>query len=344
MTALAQHHGFLQRTTGGYMTQGNSTIERFWDFLALCLRGLSDAEYAESQRFLPAFRWAWNTTISESLSVRPFEVMTGATPRSAADAIIPRTQGAGADLDPSKIRVSAEEFTRIAAAHADHMRKQCRDALNRHGRKMCELDIGDHVKIFVPPSIGEITRRGRKAKHLLRWRGPLQIIERTGTTTFKLEDRRGRKYMCHLANVRPWRGLLPNALETSELAVPQTSIDELTEGEYIFACEQAGGNVFHLLRIKEITDLGITAQAYGTTGKNVATAKFTPVYTRGDEIILSRYSQAKGARPWIWTLLLDDVDDLILAQGIVLSKNGKLNAKSRSIVKRLKPRELRVFT
>jgi hypothetical protein len=42
--------------------------------------------------------------------------------------------------------------------------------------------------------------------------------------------------------------------------------------------------------------------------------------------------------------LLDDVDDLILAQGIVLSKNGKLNAKSRSIVKRLKPRELRVFT
>ena len=58
MTALAQHHGFSQRTTGGYMPQGNLTIERFWDFLALCLRGLSDAEYAESQRFLPAFRWA----------------------------------------------------------------------------------------------------------------------------------------------------------------------------------------------------------------------------------------------------------------------------------------------
>ena len=76
----------------------------------------------------------------------------------------------------------------------------------------------------------------------------------------------------------------------------------------------------------------------------MATAKFTPVYTRGDEIILSRYSQAKGARPWIWTLLLDDVDVLVLAQGIILSKNGKLNAKSRSIVKQLKPRELRVFT
>ena len=61
---------------------------------------------------------------------------------------------------------------------------------------------------------------------------------------------RGKKYMRHLANIRPWRGPIPDALETVELAVPRTSIDKLEEGEYIFACEQAGGNIFHLPRIK----------------------------------------------------------------------------------------------
>ena len=191
--------------------------------------------------------------------------------------------------------------------------------------------------------MGETTRQGRKKKHLLLWRGPLQITERLGTTTFKVEDRRGKKYMRHLANMRPWRGPVPK-LTDETLTPPQSSVDELRKNEFVFACERAGDQMFHLLKIKEIIDLDITAQVYGTTGKKVATAKCTPVYTRGDEIILSRYSQAKGARPWIWTLLLDDIEELVLAQGIILSKKGKLNAESRSIVKRLKPRELRVFT
>jgi hypothetical protein len=344
MTALLQRHGFSRRTTGGYMPQGNSTIKRFWDFLALCLRGLSDTEYTHSKRFLPAFRWAWNTSISESLSVRPFEVMTGASPRSAADAVLPRTEGTGAPLKPGEIRVSAEEFTRIAAAHADHMRKQRRDALNRHGRKMRELDVGDQVKIFVPPSIGEVTRSGRKQKHLLRWRGPLTIVARPSVTTYKLEDRLGKKYMRHLANIRPWRGPMPDVMQDFNLIAPLSSVDVLHEDEYILACERVGDDVYHLLKVKEVMDQDITAQVYGTTGKKLSTAKFTPVYTRGDDVILRRYSQVRGAQPWTWTLLLEDIDELILAQGIILSKHGKLNADSRRIIQQLRPRTMKVFS
>lgn len=56
MKPLSHRHGFARRTTGGYMPQRNSTVERFWDFLALYLRSLPDANYANSRRFLPAFR------------------------------------------------------------------------------------------------------------------------------------------------------------------------------------------------------------------------------------------------------------------------------------------------
>ena len=98
-----------------------------------------------------------------------------------------------------------------------------------------------------------------------------------------------------MANIRPWRGLMPNVTQEFNLIAPPSSVDVLHEDEYILACECAGDDVYHLLKVKEVTDQDITAQVYGTTGKKWSTAKFTPVYTRGDDVILRRYSQERGA-------------------------------------------------
>ena len=79
---------------------------------------------------------------------------------------------------------------------------------------------------------------------------------------------------------------------------------------------------------------------------NSGQAKFTPVHTKGDDIIslLRRYSQVPGTKPWEWGILVDDVDALVLAQGIEVSTTGRLDAKSRQLVKRLEPRKLLVFS
>jgi len=304
---------------------------------------MPDAQYENSRRYLPAFCWAWNTTVSESLSVRPFEVMTGAQPRGTADAVLPRTPDPDARVQIDEIRVSAREFVRIAADHADYMRAQRRDMLNRHGRLLRNLDVGQHVKIFMPPAQGEVKRRGRKKKHLLRWKGPLEIVARPGNTTFKLRSVAGKIYMRHLANVRPWRGPLPSGNTATELTLPPSDVENIVPGEFVFASDVPGADVYHLLKIKEATDLDITAQVYGTAGKNYHTAKYTPVYTRGSDIILSRYSRVKGAKPWTWTILIDDIEDMVLAQGLIVSTQGKLSAKTRRIVTQLKPRTLKTF-
>ena len=62
----------------------------------------------------------------------------------------------------SDITTAAAEFTRIARANVDFNRKLTADVLNKEGRKLRELKVGDHVKIFAPPGHNKAVRRNRK--------------------------------------------------------------------------------------------------------------------------------------------------------------------------------------
>ena len=57
-------------------------------------------------------------------------------------------------------------YTTAAREHGDYMRKKRADILNEKGRLLKPLKVGDHVKVYVPPSQGEAVRRRRKAKHI----------------------------------------------------------------------------------------------------------------------------------------------------------------------------------
>ena len=80
MTALSKEVGYLATTTGGYNASGNATMERFWGYLRVCLCSLSDLEYQHIEDHLQSMAFAWNTTVSDSLTVAPFHVMTGTEP------------------------------------------------------------------------------------------------------------------------------------------------------------------------------------------------------------------------------------------------------------------------
>jgi hypothetical protein len=58
MSMLKQQYGYLHTTTGGYSATGNATMERFWAFLGLCLRLLSDEEYQQYEEYLQEVAWA----------------------------------------------------------------------------------------------------------------------------------------------------------------------------------------------------------------------------------------------------------------------------------------------
>ena len=171
---LAKSHGYKITTTQGYHPTGNSTIESFWRFLGRCLRTLSDKEYINLSRYLPAVQWAWNISSSRTSSVTPYEIQHGAKPFTSVDAqfipgTAPPTEAARLAYG-NKVKKSAVAFAKIAKTHGDFERRLVADLLNHRGRKAQPFNIGDRVWIYAPPSAAEAARRARKSKHLcLAW-------------------------------------------------------------------------------------------------------------------------------------------------------------------------------
>ena len=143
MKSLASKYGYMPTTTGGYCPTGNSTIESFWAYLGICIRNLSDDDYNNIEDHLQRMAFAWNSTISESLSVSPFEVMTGTQARSIPDSAM-RTEPGPSGLDADAIRAikdAVAEYTLVARRHADYMRRKRADHKDLAvGQQFNELD------------------------------------------------------------------------------------------------------------------------------------------------------------------------------------------------------------
>jgi len=77
MQDLAVECKFRIGTTKGHNATGNALIERFWAYMNKCLRALTDEQYLNFKEFLQRIAWGWNSSNSESLTVSPFNVMTG---------------------------------------------------------------------------------------------------------------------------------------------------------------------------------------------------------------------------------------------------------------------------
>ena len=84
--------------------------------------------------------------------------------------------------------------------------------LNKRERALKKLNKGDFVKNYVPPSHEEAQTRKRKAKRILQFRGPLNIVEKPSDTTFKLASQFNSKknFRRHISNMSRWNGPIPD--------------------------------------------------------------------------------------------------------------------------------------
>lgn len=236
MSGLKQEVGFSFTTTGGYNATGNSTIERFWRYLGMALRALTDAQYANAKDWIQSMAFAWNTTSSESLQVSPFEVYTGTQARTVADGFL-STHVSSKPIPISSITSAAAEFTRLARANADFTRATTADVLNKHGRRLKQLVKGDYVKIYAPPSHKEAVDRRRKQKHIVQWRGPMLIEEKMSNTCFRLSDhfKPNTTYERNLTNMRPWVGPIPTAPPQPNAQCMEQSIGDIEVGDLVLS-------------------------------------------------------------------------------------------------------------
>jgi hypothetical protein len=200
------------------------------------------------EEHLQHIAWAWNTTVHATTGLRPFEICTGASPVTLADALIlppPNTS----NINIHDIRVSAVAYAKASCEHADYMYSRRDEVLNTHGRVLKALKVGDHVKIFIPPSHSEAVRRRRKAKHICQWRGPLQIKSKLSNTIFELSlfFNPFKTFRRHLSNVRRWRGPLPSASVDDDGILPL--VLDMEVGEFAFVRDTPSAKVYTLLKL-----------------------------------------------------------------------------------------------
>jgi hypothetical protein len=237
------------------------------------------------------------------------------------------------------------EYASVAHAHADYMRQAAADPLNKQGRILRELNVGDRVKIYSPPSSEKARRRKRRPKHINQWRGPMIITAKPLPTYFHLQSgvNPSKTFEHHIMNMHQWTsdsGSEPlREAATKEVAGVHDVPEPLAVGEMVFAREDTDTQRVDLAKVMSITDGVYTLYCWGTRGRAFKSAKFSPVFVRGDgAVLLSRPHGKVSVAPWIWEIDADSMQDLVPVRQVQLHANGKLVAAVLKRVKAIEPK------
>jgi hypothetical protein len=185
-TDLRRSTAFHPQTDGQTERQNRTLIE--------ALRAHVDANQRDWDTLLPAMQLAHNSSRNHSTGVSPFEMLFGATPRTALDAELERDgvgplrqaerqahPGAQALAERIKATVTAAR-RRMEAAQL----KQRQDS--QRGRRECELAVGDKAWLsnrnLRPDGAAAAAGRARKLEPL--YYGPYEVLAMHGSNAAEL--------------------------------------------------------------------------------------------------------------------------------------------------------------
>jgi hypothetical protein len=232
------------------------------------------------------------------------------------------------DTSPSAyakaVAVSAAAFARLATAHHTYMRQTTADRLNMHGVPATFV-VGDKVKIHVPPTHKQLLATGRRAKHIVAWRGPCTITVVLSRASYEMtEDCSDRVFQRTLVNTRPCRA-------TRDAPPPHHDLfsnEPLAIGHLIALTDEPEGR-FRLAKVMRVDEATATIHYYGTTNPDLARATFRPVWTRAsDDTIALRPTRPQGYSPWLGVLDVDDLHEAIIASNLGLTSGLRLKKDS----------------
>jgi hypothetical protein len=232
------------------------------------------------------------------------------------------------------VALSTSVFAQLAKTHDSYVRTETAARLNEKGHST-SFQIGDKVKIRVPPTQAQLLLTGRRAKHVTAWRGPCTILERLSTTAYAvLDDTTKRRYERVVSNLSRYRA--EKATINSSAQFNQRYSAQFAEDEFIAIRDEPSGP-FYLAQILFVTDTHITVHYYGCTQVVLASAIFKPCWHEvgGDEMILAldcpedteddppiRFVDYNG------TIALKDIESVLVARHLGLTKGNKLRFRS----------------
>ena len=339
MKKLCKIIGCKQTTTLAHHPTGNSTIERLWQYVALCLKLMSNTQYTTWEKFIRLMEHVWNVTFHSTLKCSPFEAAHGLPARSVLDTYVENTDGKMVDLMTTDGVEAMKQTAKGFEKQIYQLRKEAaekRAALARKGSKV-KYKVGDEVSLFLPPSEQEAKKAGRKVKHLLFFRGPAVITKILSNTTYELSYN-GRVYYRCFEELRPYKSSnLPVDLPIANEDGMQEN--KLIPGNFVTLCDTDDENdiYFHLCKVIAIEDDKALLLNYATWGKNLNTAKFCVMY---QEQATNRYTTQKPKRnakerEVIDHLPLEEADDYVDHFNIKMTKDMKMSKASIKQIRKL---------
>jgi hypothetical protein len=244
------------------------------------------------------------------------------------------------DTSPSAyakaVAASAAAFARLATAHHTYMRQTTADRLTMHGVPATFV-VGDKVKIYVPPTHKQLLATGRRAKHIVAWRGPCTITVVLSRTSYEMtEDCSDRVFQRTLINIRPYRA-------TKDAPPPHHdpfSNEPLAIGHLIALTDDPEGR-FRLAKVMRVDEATATIHYFGTTNPDLVRATFRPVWTRAsDNSVALRPTRPQGYSPWLGELDIDDLHEAIIASNLSLTSGLRLKKDSVKLLFHLRERLL----
>jgi hypothetical protein len=283
MDLLAQAADIRTTTTMGHNARGNGRIEVFWRYWNRCMRILSDEHYLRWPSFASRITFAYNSAAHEAIAgITLFEVYHGAPARIPFAASLPATATLGESEElalPAQlaqaVALSTNVFSQVAKTHDKLLRMETAVRLNEKGTST-SFQIGDKVKIRVPPTQTQLLETSRRAKHVTAWRGPCTILERLSTTAYAMiDDTTKRRYERVISNISRYRADKPKSNANAQYN--QLYSQEFLSGEFIAIRDDVNGP-FYLAQIVTVTPFDIMLHYYGCADVVLASAVFKPCW------------------------------------------------------------------
>ena len=147
---------------------------------------------------------------------------------------------------------------------------------------------------------------------------------------------RTKKYMQHILNMQCWHRPLPNANLLPETIAPLSS--DLEVSEFAFQRDSLREPMLYLVEVTSIGEIDVHVNVWGTTSKNHLNGKYKPIFLVGAESSpTTDASLRSNPHPWLWTLPVAAIDELLVMRSIELRPKGIMVAESRRCVKAVPP-------
>jgi hypothetical protein len=373
--SMNRYLGIKQITTGGHNPRSNANVERFMQHLTSCLTKCDDTQYRNLKYYIQAIAFAHNTAFNSAINCTPFEAGHGLRARTITEArASPRLQitaEEGIELqEPDhkwestifhKVCKLAERLAEDAQRQSQWHKRMNAHNLNQAGKVISDtpLQPGEKVYFYKPPSQAEVQQRGRKAKHLMHYRGPATITGGIKGRKRQYEfEHNGKRYKRDISMLIPEQTMLEidvTTLDVTDLresgSKPKlhTNSAELREEELIICKTDLTDTEWYLAEINKIYADEIEVIYYTTPIKaienyidqsvesryeNLRNARFRKTWiirdgkNAGKGTIKAPFPSNPDLRVWTGRLPKSELDELVLANNVSLSPQGYLSKDS----------------